>query len=94
MHGQNAGADRGGGNKEKERGGTNTTAASKQLKVEGGLRGSNKAKAKHLALGQHESHSHVCILPQCGVFCTPNKKIRVGKSDTFYNGLGKTATVL
>ena len=46
------------------------TEASKKIEREGGDRGRDKKKAREIAEGQDENHSHVCILPQCGVFCT------------------------
>jgi len=47
------------------------TAASRKRKREGGLRGSNAKKAACLARGQDDCHSQACILPECGMFCTP-----------------------
>jgi len=47
------------------------TAASRKRKSEGGIRTGNATKAACLAKGQDDSHSHACILPKCGMFCTP-----------------------
>jgi len=47
------------------------TAASWKRKSEGGIRTSNARKAACLVMGQGDCHSHACILPECGMFCTP-----------------------
>jgi len=47
------------------------TAASRKRKSEGGIRSGNARKAACLAMAQDDCHSHACILPECGMFCTP-----------------------
>ena len=47
------------------------TTASRKRKSEGGIRRSNATKAACLVMGQDDCHSHTCILPKCGMFCTP-----------------------
>jgi len=60
-----------GATKKRAAGGTVcTTEASKKIEREGGDRDRDKKKAREIAEGQDKTHSHVCILPQCGVFCT------------------------
>ena len=54
------------------------SAASRKKKREGGLRGGNAQKVASLARGQDNSHSHVCILPVCRMFCTPKSKAEGG----------------
>ena len=46
------------------------TAASRKQKIERGIRTGNATKAACLAMGQDDCHSHACILPECGMFCT------------------------
>ena len=58
------------------------TAASRKRKGEGGLRGNDAMKVASLARGQDDRHSHACILPWCGMFCTPTHIVRAGKKDT------------
>jgi len=51
------------------------TAASRKQKSGGGF-GTGKAnKATWLAMAQDDSHSHACILPECGLFCTPECRL-------------------
>jgi len=57
------------------------TAASRKRKREGGLRGNNAQKVASLARGQDDHHYHACILPECGMFCTPTHSVRAGKKD-------------
>jgi len=47
------------------------TAASRKRKREGGFRTGKARKAACLVMAQDDSHSHACILPECGLFCTP-----------------------
>jgi len=47
------------------------TAASRKRNREGALRGIKALHAAYLAKGQDDCHSHACILPECGMFCTP-----------------------
>jgi len=59
------------------------TTASQQRKDEGRRKAGDATKTVHLARGQQDDcHSHVCILPQCAVFYTPNKRIRGGCVDS------------
>jgi len=58
------------------------TAASKKRKREGGLKGNDAMKVACLARGQDDCHSHACILPECGMFCTPTYIVRAGKKGT------------
>jgi len=58
------------------------TAASRKRKREGGLRGNDAMKVACLVRGQDDCHSHACILPECGMFCTPTNIVRAGKKDT------------
>jgi len=64
-----------------EGGGVCKTAASEKRKREGGLRGNDTNKAAFLAKGQDSRHSHACILPECGMFCTPIDYKRAGQKD-------------
>jgi len=57
------------------------TAASRKRKREEGLRGNNAMKVACFARGQDDCHSHVCILPECGMFCTP-ELVRARTKDT------------
>jgi len=89
VHGQNAGGGRkeqiteGAGKKRKAAGAVPCkTTASQKRKDEGRRKAGDATKAVHLARGQDDSHSHVSILPQCGLFCTPNKRIRAGCADS------------
>ena len=52
------------------------TSASRKRKREGGLRGNDAMKVACLARGQDNCHSHACILPECGMFCTPELVVR------------------
>jgi hypothetical protein len=47
------------------------TAASRKRKREGGFRTGQATKAACLLMAQDDNHSHACILPECGLFCTP-----------------------
>jgi len=47
------------------------TAASWKRKSERGMRTGNATKAACLAKGQDDIHFHACILPECGMFCSP-----------------------
>jgi len=47
------------------------TAASRKRKREGSFRTGQATKAAWLLMAQDDSHSHACILPECGLFCTP-----------------------
>jgi len=58
------------------------TSASRKRKREGGLRGNDAMKVACLARGQDNCHSHACILPECGMFCTPELVVRARKKDT------------
>ena len=51
-------------------------------KREGGLTGNDAMKVACLARGQDDCHSHACILPECGVFCTSELIVRAGRKDT------------
>jgi len=55
----------------REGGATCKTAASRKRKSEGGIRTRNAMKAACLTMRQDDRHSHACILPECGMFCTP-----------------------
>jgi len=70
--------EEGAAKKRKEGGDICKTAASRKRKREGGLRGGDAQKVTSLARGQGNSHSHVCILPECGMFCTPKSKASAG----------------
>ena len=50
------------------------TAASWKRKSEGGFRTGKANRAAWLAMAQDDSHSHACILPECGMFCTPESR--------------------
>jgi len=65
-----------------EGGGICKTAASRKRKREGGLKGKDANKVACLARGQDDCHSHACIVPECGMFCTPTIIVRAGNSDT------------
>jgi len=60
--------------KRKEGGDICKTAASRKRKQEGGLRGGKTSKAAFMARAKDDRHSHACILPECGMFCTPKAK--------------------
>ena len=47
------------------------TAASRKRKSEGGSRTGQANKAAWLVVAQDDKHSHACVLPECGLFCTP-----------------------
>jgi len=47
------------------------TAASRKRKSEGGISSGMVRKAACLAMRQDDHHSHACIVPECGMFCTP-----------------------
>ena len=47
------------------------TAASRKRKSEGGFRTGKANKAAWLVMAQDDNHSHACVLPECGLFCTP-----------------------
>jgi len=64
------------------------TSASRKRKREGGLRGNDAMKVAYLARGQDDCHSHACILPECGMFCTPELVVRARKKDTIRFRLG------
>ena len=64
------------------------TSASRKRKREGGLRGNDAMKVAYLARGQNDCHSHACILPECGMFCTPELVVRARKKDTIRFRLG------
>jgi len=68
--------------KRKDGGDICKTAALRKRKREGGLRGSDRQKALCFARRQDDRHSHVRILPECGVICTPKPRIRAGVKDT------------
>ena len=51
------------------------TAASRKQKSEGGIRTGNATKAACLAMAQDDRHSHACILPECGILCTPEFRL-------------------
>jgi len=58
------------------------TAASRKRKREGGIKGNDANKVACVARGQDDCHSHACILPECGMFCTPTIIVWAGYSDT------------
>jgi len=58
-----------------EGGATCKTAASQKQKSEGGIRSGNARKALFLAMAQDNRHSHACILPECGMFCTSELRL-------------------
>jgi len=76
VQGQNAGADHRGVSKEEERRRQKICKieASRKRKQEGGLRGGETSKAAFVARAKDDRHSHACILPECGMFCTPKAK--------------------
>ena len=47
------------------------TAASLKRKSEGGINSGMIRKATCLAMRQDDRHSHAFIVPECGMFCTP-----------------------
>jgi len=62
----------------KEGGASCKTAASKKRKTEVGQACSDRNEALCAAKRQDDHHSHVCMLPECGVFATPEPRIRAG----------------
>ena len=54
-----------------EGGAIRKTAASRKRKSEGGISSGMVRKAACLAMRQDDHHSHACIVPECGMFCTP-----------------------
>jgi len=76
-----------------EGGGICKTAASRKRKREGGLKGNDVFKAACLVRGQDDCHSHACILPECGMFCTPTLRVRAGKKDTLTHRHGCRVTL-
>ena len=52
-------------------GATCKTAASQKRRSEGGIKTGNARKATCLVMAQDDRHSHAFILPECGMFCTP-----------------------
>ena len=57
-------------------------SASKKRKRKGGLRGNDAMKVASLARGQDDCHSHACILPECGMFCSSDLIVRAGRKYT------------
>jgi len=55
------------------------TEASRKRKHEGSLRGNDAMKVACFARGQDDCHSHACILPECGMFCTATLVERAGR---------------
>jgi len=70
--------EKGATKKRKESGDICKSAASRKRKREGASRGGEARKAAALVRAQDDSHSHVCILPECGMFCTPKFKVGNG----------------
>jgi len=66
--------EKGATKKRKESGDICKSAASRKRKREGASRGGEARKAAALVRAQDDSHSHVCILPECGMFCSPKFK--------------------